>query len=107
MAISSSSGSFSFAAGEQHFIPEIFSKKLQAKFYKQTVLAEVTNNDYEGEISGQGDKVNIRTVPAVSVAPEVCRTHEQWSEVYGSVQIGCTERPMSYSGEPPQYRCCR
>ena len=68
MAISSSSGSFSFAAGEQHFIPEIFSKKLQAKFYKQTVLAEVTNNDYEGEISGQGDKVNIRTVPAVTVA---------------------------------------
>ena len=68
MAISSSGGNFSFAAGEQHFIPEIFSKKLQAKFYANTVLAEVTTNEYEGEISGQGDKVNIRTVPAVSVA---------------------------------------
>ena len=68
MAISSSSGNFSFAAGEQHFIPEIFSKKLQAKFYANTVLAEVTTNEYEGEISGQGDKVNIRTVPAVTVA---------------------------------------
>tara|TARA_B000000557_G_scaffold129725_1_gene105212 strand:+ start:223 stop:1086 length:864 start_codon:yes stop_codon:yes gene_type:complete len=68
MAISSSGGNFSFASGEQHFIPEIFSKKLQAKFYANTVLAEVTTNEYEGEISGQGDKVNIRTVPAVTVA---------------------------------------
>ena len=68
MAYSLSSGSFSFAAGEQHFIPEVFSKKLQAKFYSQTVLSEVTTNEYEGEISGLGNKVNIRSVPAVSVA---------------------------------------
>ena len=68
MALSSSSGSFSFAAGEQHFIPEVFSKKLQAKFYAQTVLSEVTTNEYEGEISGLGNKVNIRAVPAVTVA---------------------------------------
>jgi hypothetical protein len=68
MAYSSSSGSFSFAAGEQHFIPEVFSKKLQAKFYAQTVLSEVTTNEYEGEISGLGNKVNIRAVPAVTVA---------------------------------------
>lgn len=68
MAYSSSSGSFSFASGEQHFIPEVFSKKLQAKFYAQTVLSEVTTNEYEGEISGLGNKVNIRSVPAVTVA---------------------------------------
>jgi hypothetical protein len=68
MAYSTSGGSFSFAAGENHFIPEVFSKKLQAKFYAQTMLSEVTTNEYEGEISGLGNKVNIRTVPAVSVA---------------------------------------
>ena len=68
MAYSSSSGSFSFASGEQHFIPEVFSKKLQAKFYAQTILSEVTTNEYEGEISGLGNKVNIRSVPAVTVA---------------------------------------
>lgn len=68
MAYTLSSGNFSFAAGEQHFIPEVFSKKLQAKFYKSTVLSEVTTNEYEGEISGLGNKVNIRTVPAVAVA---------------------------------------
>ena len=68
MAYSTSSGSFSFASGENHFIPEVFSKKLQAKFYAQTMLSDVTTNEYEGEISGMGNKVNIRTVPAVTVA---------------------------------------
>ncbi len=68
MAYSTSGGNFAFAAGENHFIPEVFSKKLQAKFYSQTMLSEVTTNEYEGEISGLGNKVNSRTVPAVSVA---------------------------------------
>ena len=52
---------------EVNFIPEIFSKLLQAKFYKQSVLPAISNTDYEGEISGQGDKVTIRTVPAVTI----------------------------------------
>ncbi len=52
---------------EVNFIPEIFSKLLQAKFYSQSVLPAISNTDYEGEISGQGDKVTIRTVPAVTI----------------------------------------
>jgi len=52
---------------EVNFIPEVFSKLLQAKFYKQSVLPKISNTDYEGEISGQGDKVTIRTVPAVTI----------------------------------------
>ena len=63
--------SFSFfstgATSEVNFIPEIFSKLLQAKFYKQSVLPAISNTDYEGEISGQGEKVVIRTVPAVTI----------------------------------------
>ena len=51
-----------------NFIPEIFSKKLQAKFYASSVLPSISNTDYEGEISGQGNKVNIRTVPNVTVS---------------------------------------
>lgn len=50
-----------------NFIPEIWSKKLQTRFYASTVLSEVTNNDYEGEIRNAGDKVNIRIPPAISV----------------------------------------
>lgn len=56
-----------FSAGQQAFIPEIFSKLLQAKFYKQSVLPAISTTEYEGEITGQGDKVNIRTVPAVTI----------------------------------------
>jgi hypothetical protein len=56
------------ASSEVNFIPEIFSKLLQAKFYSQSVLPAISNTDYEGEISGQGDKVIIRTVPAVTIA---------------------------------------
>lgn len=49
------------------FIPEIWSKKLLKKFYSSTVLTEVTNTDYEGEISGQGSKVIIRVKPTVNI----------------------------------------
>lgn len=51
-----------------NFIPEIWSGKLQVKFYRSTVLGEITNNDWEGEIKGQGDKVNIRTIPTITVS---------------------------------------
>ena len=56
------------ANSADNFISEIWSKKLQAKFYANTVLPQVSNTDYEGEISGQGNKVIVRTVPDVTVA---------------------------------------
>ncbi len=56
-----------YSAGEQAFIPEIFSKLLQAKFYKESVLPAISNTDYEGEITGQGDKVHIRQTPTITI----------------------------------------
>jgi hypothetical protein len=55
------------STSEVNFIPEVFSKLLQAKFYSKSILPEISNTDYEGEISGQGDKIVIRTVPAVTI----------------------------------------
>jgi hypothetical protein len=49
------------------FIPEIWSAKLLEKFYASTVLAAISNTDYEGEISAFGDKVNIRTRPTLTI----------------------------------------
>jgi hypothetical protein len=40
---------------------------LQVKFYKSTVLGEITNNDWEGEIKGSGDKVFIRSIPTITI----------------------------------------
>lgn len=49
------------------FIPEIWSGKLVEKFYASTVLAAISNTDYEGEIKNKGDRVKIRTKPTISV----------------------------------------
>lgn len=49
------------------FIPQIWSGKLQVKFYAHTVLNDITNNDWEGEIKDQGDKVEIRTIPSITI----------------------------------------
>lgn len=49
------------------FIPEIWSSKLQVKFYDATVLSAISNTDYEGEIKNQGDKVKIRTIPSIVI----------------------------------------
>ncbi len=50
-----------------HFIPEIWSGKLVEKFYASTVLAAISNTDYEGEIKNKGDTVRIRTKPTITI----------------------------------------
>lgn len=49
------------------FIPEIWSGKMIEKFYASTVLAAISNTDYEGEIKSHGDKVHIRTKPTITI----------------------------------------
>lgn len=49
------------------FIPEIWSGKLIEKFYNSTVLAAISNTNYEGEIKAFGDKVHIRTKPTIII----------------------------------------
>lgn len=50
-----------------NFIPEIWSGKLIENFYDATVLASISNTDYEGEIRSMGDTVNIRTTPEITI----------------------------------------
>lgn len=49
------------------FVPEIWSGKLIEKFYAATVLAAISNTDYEGEIKNHGDRVKIRTKPTITI----------------------------------------
>lgn len=49
------------------FIPTIWAGKLLEKFYDASVVPQISNTDYEGLISAQGDTVNIRTVPNVTI----------------------------------------
>lgn len=50
-----------------NFIPVIWSGKLVEKFYAATVLAAISNTDYEGEIKNAGDTVRIRTKPTITI----------------------------------------
>lgn len=49
------------------FIPTLWSGKLTAKFYKTTIFGEISNTDYQGEISGMGDRVIINTIPDLTI----------------------------------------
>lgn len=50
-----------------HFIPEIWSRELLRIYDKTTVMKNLVNTDYQGEISQFGDTVNIRKFGSVSV----------------------------------------
>lgn len=51
-----------------NFSPIIFSKKAQLAFRKTTVVGDITNSDYFGEISQFGDTVRIIKEPKFWVA---------------------------------------
>lgn len=50
-----------------NFIPELWSGKLIENFYDATVLTQISNTDYEGEIKSHGDTVHIRTMPQITI----------------------------------------
>src|ERR1035437_1706600 len=69
------------------FIPEIWSGKLVEKFYASTVLAAISNTDYEGEIKNKGDRVKIRTKPTITI------------QTYVADQLLALERPLGGTTE--------
>ena len=50
-----------------NFSPIIYSKKVQLAFRKAATVGDITNSDYFGEISAQGDTVRIIKEPEISV----------------------------------------
>ena len=64
MAYAASSG---FPQQSGILSPELWSPKLQIKFYERSVVPMISNTDYEGEIRDKGDTVHIRTTPNITV----------------------------------------
>lgn len=56
------------------FIPAVWSAKMNAKFYAASTFADISNTDWQGEISGMGDKVIINTAPSITVSNYVAGT---------------------------------
>lgn len=48
-------------------IPEIWSGKTLVKFYEESIMGQLCNTDYEGEIKTEGDTVWIRTIPDMQI----------------------------------------
>ena len=51
-----------------NFSPIIYSKKVQTAFRKASVVEDITNNDYFGEIANFGDTVRIIKEPTITVS---------------------------------------
>ena len=66
MAISSSAGYTNLPSG--NFLPEIYSQKVLKFFRKASVVEDITNTDYTGEIENFGDTVRIIKEPTISVS---------------------------------------
>lgn len=65
MAFPSASGWGNLPNG--NFSPVIYSKQVQLAFRKSSVVEDITNNDYFGEIANMGDSVKVIKEPEVSV----------------------------------------
>jgi len=50
-----------------NFIPTIWSDKLNFKFYDASCARAISNQNWEGEIKDQGDKVIINNIPSVTI----------------------------------------
>jgi hypothetical protein len=49
------------------FIPQLWSGKLNVKFYLTTVFGEIANTSYEGEIKAMGDSIIINNIPTMQI----------------------------------------
>ena len=66
MAITKSAGYDNLPSG--NWLPAIYSQKVQKFFRTASVVEDITNTDYAGEIENYGDTVNIIKEPTISVS---------------------------------------
>lgn len=66
MAFTKSAGYGNLPSG--NFTPQIFSQKVQKFFRRASVVEDITNTDYAGEIENFGDTVKIIKEPVITVA---------------------------------------
>ena len=66
MAFDSASGYNNLPSG--NFTPEIFSQKVLKFFRRASVVEDITNTDYAGEIDNYGDTVRIIKEPTITVS---------------------------------------
>ena len=63
------------------FIPQIYSAKLQDKFYAASTVPAIANHNWEGEIMAFGDTVNIRKVPTITISDYTVNSTVEYQDV--------------------------
>jgi hypothetical protein len=81
----------------EHFIPAIWSSKLFVRLRKQLVAASVVNTDYEGEITGYGDRVKINEVGPITVSDYAKYGTLTWAELASAQKELIIDQAKSFS----------
>lgn len=55
------------STGSAAFIPTLWAGKMIENFYEETIFADISNTDYEGEIKDVGDSVVINGIPRITI----------------------------------------
>ena len=92
MAFGSASGYNNLSQG--NFTPQIFSQKVQKFFRRASVVEDITNTDYAGEIENFGDTVKIIKEPTIQ--SEIMLEDKQLIQILADDQITMTVDQGSY-----------
>ena len=93
MAFTNASGYNNLSQG--NFTPQIFSQKVQKFFRRASVVEDITNTDYAGEIENFGDTVKIIKEPTITVK-DYARGQTVDTQILADDQITMTVDQGSY-----------
>ena len=93
MAFGSASGYNNLSQG--NFTPQIFSQKVQKFFRRASVVEDITNTDYAGEIENFGDTVRLIKEPTITVR-DYARGQTVDTQILADDQITMTVDQGSY-----------
>ena len=93
MAFTNATGYQNLAQG--NFTPQIFSQKVQKFFRRASVVEDITNTDYAGEIENFGDTVKIIKEPTITVK-DYARGQTVDTQILADDQITMTVDQGSY-----------
>ena len=93
MAFGSAGGYGNLPSG--NFTPQIFSQKVQKFFRRASVVEDITNTDYAGEIENFGDTVKIIKEPTITVK-DYARGQTVDTQILADDQITLTVDQGSY-----------
>ena len=83
--------------GLENFIPTIWSAKLHERLKKNLAYAQLVNTDYEGEISGYGDRVKINEIGPVTVNDYTKNGTLSWQELDSAQKELIIDQAKSFS----------